>query len=103
MSVVNVDDLGRPTDRPDEVSGLETEIGGDGEASESTGRVEGVGSFRLTLLGGSTVRVAWPEAGVTGPDEEAAVDFVVVIGVGPFLTVLSSDPRPSFGEKSRSN
>ena len=50
---------------------------GDGEA----GRVEGVGSFTM-LLKGLTTRVVELEA---------------------FVIVLSSDPRPSSGAKSRSS
>jgi hypothetical protein len=102
---INVDDLGLPTDRPDEVADLEVDIGGgDGETSETTGRVEGVGSFCPTLLEEFGIRIIGPEAGVVKLDETAetvGVDFAVAILA--FVIVLSSDPRASSGEKSRSS
>ena len=61
MDAVNVDDLGRPTSRREEVADLETEAGGKvGEASESTGRVR-VDSVCTTRC---TVGVFGAEAGV---------------------------------------
>lgn len=59
-----------------------------------------------TLFGGLTIRVLGPEAGVVRLDEtveEAAVEFVVVVVVALFVSVLSSDPRPSSRENSRSS
>jgi hypothetical protein len=71
--------------------------GGGGEASGSTGRVEGVDSLCPTPLEGFAVRVVGPEAGVVWL-EAFVVDFVVTV-----VIALSSDPRPPSKEKSRSS
>ena len=79
--------------------------GGGGEGSENVGRVEGVGSCP-TLFEELTIRVVGPEAGVVRQSEiaeDAAVDFVIVVVVAPFVIVLSSDPRRRSGEKSMSS
>ena len=99
--VANVDDLGRPTDRPDEVVDSEVDVGGGGgEVSAGTDRVGGVTSFGLTLLD-PTIRVVGPEAVLDETGGIAAFDFAVVVVVVPFLIVLSGEPRPSSREKSR--
>ena len=100
---MDVDDLGCPTIRGEEVIDSETEMDdGVDETSESMGRV-GVDSFCPM---GFTVRVVGLGARVVclcKIAEEATVDFAVFLITAAFVIVLSNDPWLSSGERPKSN
>lgn len=93
-----VDDLGRPSGRP-EVEDSGGEMGGRGDGvAEVTGRVGAAGSFFPTIFGTRVVRPGVGDAGFDGI-VEGVVGFVVGVAAGLLLIVLSDDSRASSVEK----
>lgn len=100
MDATRVDDLGRLSGRT-EVAGSEGVVRNRGaKASKGTGRVGAAGSFPM-LFGIRIVGPGGGEIGLDGAADEGVVIFVVIV-VGPFLIVLSSDSSAPSIEKPRS-